>query len=109
MLNDPDVPVKAPVISTASPKVIALESDESNVVPLILRALNTTSPVPPGSITMSELEGDDIVLSFKVKFSTTTPPVALPVMVTLPLVVFVVIVVPSICILSASNTPTTFV
>ena len=42
---------------------------------------------------MSLFEGDDIVLSFTVKFSTMTPPVAFPVNVIAPLVVFVVIVV----------------
>ena len=58
---------------------------------------------------ISLFDGELIALSLKVKFSTITPPVAFPVIVTEPLVVFVVIVVPSICILSASNTPVTFV
>ena len=48
VLKLPDVPVKAPVISTASAIVTEVESLESNVVPFTLKALITTSPVPPG-------------------------------------------------------------
>ena len=65
-----DVPVtNAPVISTASAIVTFVESDESNVVPLTLSELKTTSPVPPGVILISAFEADEIVLSCIVKLS----------------------------------------
>ena len=42
------VVVNVPVTSTFSARLIAVESDESSVVPFTLNALNTTSPVPLG-------------------------------------------------------------
>ena len=56
VLKLPDVPVKAPVISTASAIVTEVESDESSVVPFTLKALITTSPVPLGCIEISAFE-----------------------------------------------------
>ena len=58
-----------PSTTNASLTLIAVESDESNVVPLTLSELKTTSPVPPGVILISAFEADEIILSCIVKLS----------------------------------------
>ena len=83
----PLVIVTAPVISTASAKVIFEESDESSVVPFTLNALYNTSPVPLGWIEISAFEPLDVI-----EFVIMEPVVIPPDIVTAPLNVPVVAV-----------------
>ena len=58
-----------PSTTNASLTLIAVESDESNVVPFTLNEPRTTSPVPPGVMLMSAFEDDVMLLSCIVKLS----------------------------------------
>ena len=65
--------VKLPSMITFSLMLIVVESDESNVVPLILIPPTTTSPVPLGCIERSAFEPLD-----EIEFVVTAPIVAEP-------------------------------
>ena len=55
VLKEADVPVKAPVTSTPSAKVISVESSELKVVPFSLIAPTNIFPVPFALILISSL------------------------------------------------------
>ena len=55
------VVVNVPVTSTFSARLIAVESDESSVVPFTLNALKTISPVPLGWMLISAFEPLDVI------------------------------------------------